>query len=163
MTIAPGVEDVFAVAEHIERSGARFYRQVAEEETSDEDIRQLLLELAAMEDDHEKVFAGMRTELTAQAATRPVFEQEGDAVAYLRAMTDTLKFDRWSEGPSLWVERGTLSGLLHTAIELEKDSIAFFLGLKEMLTEEGDKVRVEAIIKEEMRHVVDLSRKLETM
>lgn len=160
MTIAPVIDDVFAMAEHIERNGALFYRQVANRETTDEDVRRLLLELAEMEDDHEKMFAAMRHELSARE--RPVFEQEADAISYLHAVTDTLVIGGGAYDSSRRADIGSLAGVLRTAIELEKDSIAFYLGLKEMLVDESDKGQVDDIIREEMRHVIDLSRNLET-
>jgi len=163
MAIPPKIDDVFAMAEHIERNGARFYREMAENEGIGSDVRHLLLELAAMEDDHEKLFAEMRIELAERAATEQAFREEGDAVSYLRAVTDSWEIGQKIGSASPKEEKKTLVGMMRTAIELEKDSIVFYLGLKEMLVEESDGKRVDDIIREEMRHVVDLNRKLETM
>ena len=52
-------DNVFEMAEQIERNGALFYRQAAND-VADPDAKQFLLDLAAMEDDHEKTFAVMR-------------------------------------------------------------------------------------------------------
>ena len=162
MVIPAKIDDVFAMVEHIERNGARYYREVADEKGIDPKVRELLLELADMEDDHEIVFAAMRRKLNERdSAVRPAFEQEGEAVSYLRAMTDSGLIGG-QRGPA--TQHGTtrsLSDVIRTAIELEKDSIAFYLGLKEMLLDEPDKRQVDEIIKEEMRHVVDLYTKLE--
>lgn len=162
MVVMPKLDDVFAMAEHIERNGARFYREVAEEGGIVSNVRELLLELAGMEDDHEKQFADMRNELAERPVVEPAFREE-EAVSYLHAVTDswTLGENKKSAAPE--EKRKPLADMLRTAIELEKDSIMFYLGMKEMLAEGSDRTRVDDIVKEEMRHIVDLNRKLETM
>ena len=50
--------------------------------------------------------------------------------------------------------------VLRTAIGLEKDSIAFYVGIMEFVPPELGKFRVADIIKEEMRHVVILNAEL---
>ncbi len=163
MVISPKLDDVFAMAEHIERNGARFYREMAQDEGIGSNVRELLLELAAMEDDHEKQFAEMRAGLVEQYTTGPAFREEGDVVSYLHAVTDIWPVGKKAGTVSSEEEKTPVVGVLRTAIELEKDSIMFYLGLKEMLAEGSDRTRVDDIIKEEMRHIVDLNSKLEAM
>ena len=62
MSITFNFDEVFEIAEQIERDGARFYRSAADK-FSDSTARDKLLELAAMEDKHEKTFAAIRSEL----------------------------------------------------------------------------------------------------
>jgi rubrerythrin len=50
--------------------------------------------------------------------------------------------------------------ILKSAIEAEKDSIVFYLGMKEAVPEKYGKARLDNIIKEEMGHVRLLSGKL---
>ena len=52
-------DDVLAMAEQMEINGGKFYRTAAEA-TSDRANKEFLLELAAMEDQHEKTFIAMR-------------------------------------------------------------------------------------------------------
>jgi len=49
---------------------------------------------------------------------------------------------------------------LKAAITAEKDSIVFYLGMKEAVPENLGKGRIEKIIKEEMGHIKFLSSKL---
>lgn len=49
------------------------------------------------------------------------------------------------------------------AIGLEKDSIVFYLGMKEAVPQRSGRDKIEGIIKEEMRHMATLSRELETL
>ena len=53
------VDEIFEMAEHIERNGAKFYRQAADIVATLQG-KELLLGLAAMEDEHEKTYAEMR-------------------------------------------------------------------------------------------------------
>ena len=52
--------------------------------------------------------------------------------------------------------------ILKSAIEAEKDSIVFYLGMKEAVPENLGKGRIETIIKEEMGHIRLLSKELVT-
>jgi hypothetical protein len=70
MSVPPTADEIFEMAEQIERNGARFYRRAAQGFT-DSRGRQLMLDLATMEDQHEKVFAGMRAELLQQEREPP--------------------------------------------------------------------------------------------
>ena len=57
-------DDVLEIAEQLERNGGKFYRTAAES-TSDTANKEFLLELAAMEDQHEVTFKDIRAELSA--------------------------------------------------------------------------------------------------
>ena len=50
--------------------------------------------------------------------------------------------------------------ILKTAIGLEKDSIVFYTGIREMVSEKMGKNKVNDIINEEIGHIVDLSNQL---
>lgn len=146
-------DDVFEMAEQMERNGAKFYRNAAEY-TQDSANKKFLLELAAMEDEHEKIFKAMRAELSAKEKESTVFDPEGEAALYLRALADTRVFFEKE------IDVTSMKKILKSAIEAEKDSIVFYLGMKEAVPEKYGKVRLDNIIKEEMGHVRLLSGKL---
>ena len=50
--------------------------------------------------------------------------------------------------------------ILKAAIMAEKDSIVFYLGMKEMVPEDFGKAKIDIIIKEEMGHIKLLSGRL---
>jgi len=50
--------------------------------------------------------------------------------------------------------------ILRMALELEKDSVVFYQGIREIVPERLGKGRIEAIIKEEMKHITQLSSQL---
>ncbi|MBT7259953.1 MAG: rubrerythrin, partial [Desulfobacula sp.] len=46
------------------------------------------------------------------------------------------------------------------AIQAEKDSIIFYLGMKEIVPEKSGKAKIDDIIKEEMSHIRIIAQKL---
>jgi rubrerythrin len=159
MTIPFNADEVFEMAEQIERNGARFYRRAAEG-LVDSRNRQLLLHLATEEDEHEKVFASMRASLAAGKREAPVFDPDGQAAHYLRAMADEHVFDVKADPTTLFTGKETMDDILQTAMGMEKDSIVFYLGMKDLVPESLGKGRIDDIIKEEMGHLASLSREL---
>ncbi|MBW2644742.1 MAG: ferritin family protein [Deltaproteobacteria bacterium] len=163
MTYDFNADEIFEMAEQIEKNGAKFYRQMAEN-ISDSSISKLFLDLAAMEDEHEKTFASMRKDLSDQERKPTVFDPEGEAALYLRALANLRVFDE--EGQEDFVlledlpEEEKTKKIFRVAIGLEKDSIAFYLGMKELVPERLGKKKIDDIIKEEMGHIRLLSNRL---
>ncbi|GAH47433.1 unnamed protein product [marine sediment metagenome] len=55
MGITFNADEIFEMAEEIERNGAKYYREAAEK-ASDKKTKQMLLDMAAMEDEHLETF-----------------------------------------------------------------------------------------------------------
>jgi rubrerythrin len=153
MTYDFSADDVFEMAEQLERNGAAFYRTAAGA-VSETDAKAMLMNLAAMEDEHEKTFAAMRSELTAKEKADTVFDPEGEAGQYLRALADTRVFFEKS------IDTSSMKEIVKAAIEAEKDSIVFYLGMKEAVPAKLGKERLDGIIREEMGHIRLLSKEL---
>ena len=161
MSITFSADEILQIAEQIERNGARFYRRASQGFT-DARARNLLLDLAIMEDGHQEVFAAMRAELAQQEREPTVRDPYGEAAWYLQGMADGQLFDVKADPSERLTGKETMEDILRTAIGLEKDSIVFYLGLKEMVPEGLGKPRVDAIIKQEMDHIAVLSKELAT-
>jgi rubrerythrin len=146
-------DDVFEMAAQIERNGAAFYRKAAAD-IADPDAKTFLLDLAAMEDDHEKTFSAMRKQLTEVEKAETVFDPQNEAAAYLKALADTRIFFEKE------IETASMEAILKTAILAEKDSIVFYLGMKDLVPETLGQSRLDAIIREEMSHIKLLSHRL---
>ena len=159
MSIEFNADEILEMAEHIERNGARFYRKAAElvEEAA---IRKLLEDLAAWEDGHERAFVTMRADLAAHESEPQVFDPEHEISMYLRAMADGHVFDARVDPTDTLTGRESAEDILRMAIGQEKDSIVFYTGLKEMISQTAGKERIEAIIKEEMGHIGFLNREI---
>ncbi|MBC2711276.1 MAG: ferritin family protein [Desulfosarcina sp.] len=146
-------KDVFEMAEQIERNGAAFYRNAAADIT-DPDAKNFLLDLAAMEDDHEKTFSAMRKKLPEAEKAPTAFDPEGEAVSYLKALADTRIFFKKE------IDTTSMQAILKAAILAEKDSIVFYLGMKDLVPESLGQSRLDDIIREEMSHIKLLSHRL---
>jgi rubrerythrin len=57
-------------------------------------------------------------------------------------------------------DQKNMESILKVAIDLEKESIVFYLGMKNGVNNKTYRDRIEEIIKEEMKHIVSLSAKL---
>ncbi len=73
MAMPFNADEVFEMAEQIERNGGKFYRAAAEKFPA---VRELLLKLAEMEDNHERTFANMRAELSTKETAQTVFDPD---------------------------------------------------------------------------------------
>jgi rubrerythrin len=146
-------DDIFEMAEQMERNGATFYKTAAAA-IDDEDSKEFLLELAEMEVGHEKTFAEMRSSLSAAETASTVFDPEGESVHYLRALADTRVFFEKE------IDTSSIEAILKDAITAEKDSIVFYLGMREAVPEKMGRNRLDDIIKEEMGHIRMLSKAL---
>lgn len=145
--------DILEMAEQMERNGAAFYRDAAEK-VGDEAAKTFLLELAGMEDEHEKTFATIKADLSEGEQATTAFDPAGESAQYLKSLADIRVFYKKE------INTDSMPDILKAAIDAEKDSIVFYLGMKDMVPEKLGKNRVDAIIKEEMGHVRLLSRKL---
>lgn len=153
-------DEIFEMAEQIERNGGKFYRAAAKKFPV---VRDLLVKLAEMEDVHEKTFASMRAELPSGPSDPPVFDPDCQGQMYLRVMADGHVFNVNADPAEQVAGKDAPEDILKMAIGVEKDSIAFYVGLKESVSAEAGKDKVEAIIKEEISHVAILSEKLEAL
>jgi rubrerythrin len=146
-------DEIFEIAEQIERNGAKFYRTAAEN-VADEDKKKFLIQLAEMEDEHEETFKALRAELSENEKVMTTFDPEGDTEYYLRALADTRVFYEKE------IDTTSLKEVFKTAITAEKDSIVFYLGMKDVVPAHLGKQKLDGIIKEEMGHIRLLSREL---
>ena len=152
-------DEIFAIAEQIERNGAKFYRKAADL-ASVGDKRQVVLDLAAMEDEHERTFAQLRAELSGRDREPTAFDPEDQAALYLAAMADGYVFDIKDDPSEALTGSETLEDILQLAIGKEKDSIVFYVGIKKKVPGKLGGDRIDNIIDEEMSHITLLSRQL---
>ena len=162
MSITFNADEIFEMAEQIERNGAKFYREAAAN-ASDADVKAMLLDLAAMEDGHELTFSQMRKELSAAEKESNIFDPDNEVAQYLQTMADF----HGTEGKVSPTEKLTgnesLREILEIALQAEKNSIAFYVGIKDMVSAKSGKDKVQAIIIEEMAHVSTIGGKLQTL
>lgn len=153
-------DEVFEMAEQIEVNGSKFYRTAAKKFPA---LSKMLRELAAMEDEHRETFARMHAELSSGEKEVLVFDPDGQAQAYLRAMADGSVFETKADPIDKVADCKTVQDVLKAAIGIERDSIVFYVGLQASVSPRAGKDKVERLISEEIKHVALLSEKLDAL
>jgi rubrerythrin len=149
-------DDVFEMAVQLERNGAKFYQDAAQH-TDNLEYKKLLKGLSQMEVEHEKIFVKLRSELSENEKASTVFDPQNESVLYLRALADTKVFFEKE------IDFSSMESVLKAAIVAEKDSIVFYLGMKETVPDKYGKDKLENIIKEEMGHIKLLGNELKAL
>lgn len=151
--------EVFHIAEQMERNGASFYAKAAEA-AGNEKARRILTALTEMEQQHEKTFADLRSTLSLAESVSITFDPDDEGAAYLNAFIEGEVFDLKSDPWEALTGEESLAEILKLAIGLERDSIVFYLGMRDMVPAKFGKGRIEDIIKEEMGHITVLHKQL---
>ena len=160
MGYAFNLDEIFAMAEEIERNGARFYRRAAEV-TANPKAKDIFHELAQWEDGHERLFQRLRDQLVEPGAAEPtVYDPTGDAELYLQAMAEQHVFRRDLDVEDMVDGADGPRGILELALQFERDSILFFLGMKAVVPAHMGPDKVDRLITEEMGHVAFLKKQL---
>lgn len=146
-------DDIFEMAVKIEKNGAAFYREAAGK-VKEKEHKDFLEELARMEDDHALTFADMKKTLKDDEKTFAGFDPDEENILYLNALADSRVFFK-KEQPG-----DDFQKILDAAIQTEKDSIAFYLGMKALVPPKLGQEKLDEIIREEMKHIRILSEKL---
>lgn len=155
MTLAFNADEVFEMAEEIERNGASFYRRMAE--CLDEGRSRSLLEsLSREEAEHVRRFQDLRQGFTEDGTG---LDPDPVTVLYLRALADGRVFDPREAEKDLGRCPDPLT-ILQFAIQREKDSIVYYMGMKELVPPEMGQKAIDAILHEEMQHVTQLSEEV---
>ena len=159
MSISINAIEVFEIAERIERNSVKFYHRAAET-ISDHDLSEILLSLAEFEKEHEETFANMRKQISHKEWDLITFDPENEMTLYLRTIADSHIFDLKKDPGEQLKDKKTADDILNYAIEAEKNSIIFYIGLKNFVPAKAGKDKVDEIIKEEMDHIAELNLRL---
>lgn len=149
--------EVFEIADKIEVAGAKFYRAAAEIADNGSSVKDLLLELAAMEDSHQSYFKSLRSKYGIEEIDG-LIDLEGQAAGYLKAIGQAHAIHNLTT----ILDDGNMSeeDILKVAIDFEKDTVVYFAALKSALINEDEKAEIDVIVKEESEHVGILMKKL---
>ncbi len=146
-------KDVFEMAKQIERNGVKFYQSAATGVTGEAE-KKMLMQLAKMEEKHEQTFADLEKELTQKETADTTFDPDDETALYVKALADTkVFFDKQ-------IDTTSMKEILKAAITAEKDSIVFYLGMRDLVPGKLGSKRIDDIIKEEMSHIRILSKEL---
>ena len=143
--------DVLQIATQLEDAGREFYEHLAAH-AGVEIIAGLCRTLAEEERRHQVIFETTRNRLAQQAEQRL---WEPHEYAYLNSLVQTMVLNDL-RGSLEAVATGDLRRLLDLAIQLEKDSILFYIELHDVVGDEHA-AAISAIIREEKSHVQALT------
>jgi rubrerythrin len=120
----------------------------------------MFLSLAGMEDGHLQTFQEMRKELSDQEKGGTTFDPYDEAALYLQALADRKGFEGMKSPTEDLTGKESMRELFEIAIEAEKNSVLFYVGLKGMVPAKAGMDKIEVIIREEVRHVAQLRQQL---
>lgn len=162
MGITFNANEIFEMAEEMERNGAKFYRKAAQN-TSDGQTKQMLLDMADMEDDHLQTFKQMREKLRGRETEETIFDPDNEAAMYLQVMADSHGYEGKISPDEELTGNETPKELLEIALNSEKESVVFYSGLRSLVPPKAGRDKVDAIIVEELTHITALLKKLNTL
>jgi len=156
MGVTFNAAEVFEMGIRIEENGRTFYETGAKL-VDDPKARQVLLDLAGKEKQHAEAFRKLKADLPKGAAQPTVFDPEGVGTAYLRAAADTHVFNMYEAVDDVLKGVKTAREVVKTALGFEKDSVVFFLSMKDLIPPKLGQSQIDRLIREEQMHIRDLA------
>ncbi len=155
--------DVLEIACEIEENGEVFYRKAAQR-IGDDRAKKVLTDLAEMEVTHQELFRKLQKTLDENKKDRGELSRDKPVSEHIRAFAAGHIFDLKADHTSL-LNREVISitEILDKAIDLEKDTVIFYLGFRDVLTSELGEDYLTRVINEEMSHIYLLSDYLEAL
>lgn len=148
-------DDLFAIAQQIERNGSKFYRKAAQQNAA---ARDLLTLLAGQEDQHLATFTDLRSHLKSLERDAQTYDPSGESAQYLQALADRRVFDVDKDPSTLLTGKESAAEIIGIAIGLEKESIAFYASMKALVPAKSGHDKMDLIIREEIRHIAFLNK-----
>lgn len=148
--------EAFEMAIQIERNGAAFYRKAASFQKKEAD-KKFLETIAKMEDRHQAGFEEMKSALSDMEQNQTVFDPQDELSLYLKAMADAHGGEGNPDVTDQLTGQESMTQIIETAIGLEKESILFYIGLKDMVPPKMGREKIDEIIGEEKKHVAQLT------
>lgn len=159
MAITFNADEIFEIAEQIERNGQKFYSTSAQR-VSEPATKSVLTDLANMEAKHLETFQKLHAQLDSKAREELTWDPDGQAVAYLRAAADSHIFKTDVDPLSLLSDDAGAREILELALQFEKDSVVYFIGVADMVPERLGKADVLGLAKQEQGHIALIQRTL---
>jgi rubrerythrin len=159
MGITFNADEVLEMAVRIEANGKSFYLRAAELQ-SDNEVVSFFERLAAMEEQHKQTFEEFRQDLSAADKEGQAYDPDGQALMYLATMADAHGGEGDPRIAATLTGDESLEEILRTALNLEKQSILFYVGLKDLVPRQSGKDKVDEVIEEEKLHIAQLSEVL---
>ena len=161
MAVTFTADEIYEVAEQIERNAAEFYSEAAEK-CPNEDIKEMLLDMSVTENEHLETFQNMREKL-AEEVGLSIFDPFGRSAMYLQAIADARSWEGRVNPMQALSGSETAKEIIEIALEAEKEMVVFYVGLKDLVYFKLGKDKVEDIILEELGHISALLTRLKSL
>lgn len=155
-------DEIFEIAEQIERNGKRFY-DAAAKGALDPGIAALCQQLSAWEEVHVGVFSSLRRELPDEARQGAVFAPDEEVREYVKSAADSHVFVKNKDPEALALTCSSGRDILEMALTFEKDSVVFYTAMSKMVPKEQGQERIGGLVEEELKHIRILSKQLESL
>lgn len=153
-------QEILQMAVRIEENGAAFYEKAAHV-VRDPAAEKLLLALSNAEREHRAYFRFLLEDMNALERELPFTQDDSENSAYLMSLADAQVFPL-ADPAALVDGAATPAQLLGIALNAEKDSIVFYLTMKDAVLSPKGRERLDTIIREELSHIRTLEKALVT-
>ncbi len=151
--------EVFKVAIQIEENGRKFYEE-SQKIIESAQIKALFADLARQEIEHKKKFETLQAQLPPESTALTVWDPENEMDQYIKMMAEDHVFvSSASVKRQIDQFKGAADALM-LAIEFEKDSVLFFLGLEDAMAGKKEQELIRSLVKEEQEHLRRLTLEL---
>ena len=149
-------DELFEIAEDIEREGEVFYKRAAKH-TRKVASRKLYLDLAADEKQHRQLFRQMRKKMATQDESSLLRKPDRTISLYLRLVAKGSVFQapRARKGGVTLPEAET--DIVRLAVQKELESLLYYCGMQGLLVDDEARAVLDAIMKEEREHIAALA------
>lgn len=159
MAMTFSADEVFEIAEKIEREAADYYQKAAKA-AKDKEAGKVFSDFSAMETEHADTFAKMRQDLDQIDQVPTTFDPDGEVVLYLQSFAQAHGWEGKSAQKDEFSGNETPQQILQSALGAEKNSVSFYMGIRNLVAREESKKQIDNIIKEEMQHIGVITAKL---
>jgi len=140
--------EIVQIGIQIEKNGKDFYTTITEFSQRDK-VKEVFQFLATEEEKHIKIFSDI---LSGFEEYEPSTAYPDEYFAYLKALSDTYIFTKENKGKDIAQKIKDDIQAIDLGIGFEKDSILFYLEMKNLIWEEGQKI-IDQLIEEERGHL----------
>ncbi|MBN1163952.1 MAG: ferritin family protein [Candidatus Krumholzibacteriota bacterium] len=159
MSITFNADEIFEMGMDIEKNGEAYYNKAAELARNPK-IKEVFNFLAGEEKKHWVIFKKLREALPPKDTTPTVVDPESQEGLYLEALVKSRLFNNEREAEAVAESVGDELAALRAALTFEKDTILFFQTMKSMTRENLGRDKIDMLIEEEHKHVIQISREI---
>ena len=153
-------DEIVSIGVEIEKNGRAFYLRAAAQAESTS-VRAVFEKLAAWESEHVITFEKIKETLPSQDAIQGGWYEDEAAEAYFKAVAESHIFIKNRSMDDIFAQCPTERSALTLALQFEKESIALYEALLELMGHSlGGRKEVLEIIAEEQSHVLFIENAL---